>query len=651
MIPRIPESSQRVSPVAAWLLSSLSLLAGCRAPEPSPEALPLRLGVNVEGLAYWGTEAGFVNLAKMASPWLTQCDARQDPYCTEGLFAAPGANSWNTKEQDKLDLDELGYPKSLPAANQGAATHTNFTSVSTLVPTGLNPTRQSGRFVVRYEGEGRLAYGRGASRNAGLSGPGRDVLDITTDGLQTWFQLTITATDPLQNGNHLRNISVFPDGGVCSSDPTTECDPSTPEQTCPANGTCRSFEDTVAAQPFHPGFLKNLRPFRAIRFMAFQNTNASWTERWDQRTLPDRFTWVSDHGDGGPVEMIVNLGNQLGADIWVNMPTRADDDYVRAFAGLVHERLDPARRIYVEYSNEVWNTAFPGGSWVEAKAIARWPNAKDTPFGKRLQWYGVRTAQICDIWHQVFAADAARLTCVMGAQAANPWTAKQALDCPLWAAETGATACLRHRIQALAIAPYFGFYIGNPKHLPALQSWARQPGGGLDSVFAEVFDGGEFDDGPPNGALKQAQEHMQLSAAVARERGIELLAYEGGQHLVGLAETLNDKSVNELFSAANRDPRMGEAYTLHLDDWQAAGGGLYNLWNSVSPYTLWGSWGLKEYRDQAASPKYDAAVGAIERAQAGVAQGAQPSEGQPSASSPDQPGLRPPAGPSPASAR
>jgi hypothetical protein len=84
------------------------------------------------------------------------------------------------------------------------------------------------------------------------------------------------------------------------------------------------------------------------------------------------------------------------------------------------------------------------------------------------------------------------------------------------------------------------------------------------------------------------------------------VAYEGGQHIVGLTETLNDKSVNELFMAANRDPRMGEAYAQHLEDWRAAGGGLYNLWNSVGPYTLWGSWGLLEYRDQAASAKYDA---------------------------------------------
>jgi hypothetical protein len=170
-------------------------------------------------------------------------------------------------------------------------------------------------------------------------------------------------------------------------------------------------------------------------------------------------------------------------------------------------------------------------------------------------------------------------------------------------------------------------------------------------VFAEVFDGGEFDDGPQQGALSQANEHMRLSAAIARSHGLELVAYEGGQHLVGLAETLNDKSVNELLMAANRDARMGEAYALHLDDWQAAGGGLYNLWNSVSPYTLWGSWGLKEYRDQAGAPKYDAAVRAVERArEKPPAEPELPSQALPSTAIPERAGVMPPADPSPASA-
>ena len=600
-----------VSRTALAILKMILLAAAsqsCRqsdAPQAyAPTAAALQLGINIEGLAYWGTEVPFVNLMKMASPWLTQCDSHRDALCADGLFVESGATAWDTKEQGKLKLDAQGSPQSLPDPSQASATSTNYTTVSSLVPTGLSAVRPSGRFIVLYDGEGTLGYGRGAVRNAALSSPGRDVIDVTSDGIQTWFQLSILATDPGKRGQHIRSLRVIPAGGVCGSDPTLSCGDQA--QACPPGDSCRSFEQTPSPPLFHPRFLKNLSPFRTIRFMAYQNTNASFVEHWDDRTQPERVTWVSEHGDGGPVEAIAALGNQLGADIWVNMPTRSNDDYVRQFATYIRDHLDARRSVYVEYSNEVWNSQFSAATWAQARGLTRWPAAKDTPFGKQLQWYGLRSAEVCDLWRTVFASGAERVRCVMGAQGANAWTARQALECPLHAAESGGQACVKHGIRGLAIAPYFGYYLGHPKHLATVKAWTTQPEGGLDNLFAELFQGGALSDAPVGGALAEAREQMHQAAAAAGAHGIDLLAYEGGQHLVGLLEVAADKAVSELFIAANRDPRMADAYRAHLADWRAAGGRLYNLWNSVGSYTQWGSWGLLEYRDQPSSPKYHA---------------------------------------------
>jgi hypothetical protein len=70
------------------------LLVGLAACKPTgtgtgTEPPDLRLGINIEGLAYWGTEIPVVNLMKMSSPWLTQCEPRQDAYCADGLFGMP----------------------------------------------------------------------------------------------------------------------------------------------------------------------------------------------------------------------------------------------------------------------------------------------------------------------------------------------------------------------------------------------------------------------------------------------------------------------------------------------------------------------------------------------------------------------------------
>ncbi len=465
-----------------------------------------------------------------------------------------------------------------------------------------------------YDGEGTLEYGRGAARNPTLSRAGRDVLDVRAAGEQSWFQLAIRATDPMRTGNPIRNIRVLPNGGVCDGDRFAYCRAEDPDTACGSAGTCRLFANGTELLDFDPRFLSNLRPFACVRFMGLQNTNNALTREWSERTRPESAFFTAQQGDGAPVEAIATLGNRLGAAVWVNMPTRASDDYVRQFATIMRERLEGGRRIYVEYSNEIWNDAFAAGHWVQEQAEARWPGGPVTQFDKRLQWFGMRTAQICDIWDAVWGDQAGRVVCVMGAQAANAWTGAQSLDCPLWAAENGGTPCHRHHVDALAIAPYFGFYIGTPDHAEVLRRWTELPDHGLDKLFDEIFQGGQFQDSPEGGALHQARLFMEQSQVEARKRGLRLVAYEGGQHLAAVGSVLQDSAVTDLLLAANRDPRRGMAYAAHLADWREAGGDLYNLWNSVSPYSKWGGWGLLEFRDQGRSAKYDSVLRIISEA-------------------------------------
>lgn len=595
------------------ILIMLGATGGCREPEPQPPVTraEFAIGINPAELSYFGTEVPFIDVFKLAGPWVTQCAAETDPACRPDPAARPGASTWDTREQDKLDLDSEGYPRRLPGPADRAANGTAYSSVATLVPTGLTPTQPFGRFVVLYDGDGVIEYGRGALRNPLLSRAGHDVIDVRADGEQTWFQLAIRSTDPKANGAYIRNIRVLTGGGICEGNRFVYCRDDGTDGDCGNGSRCLAFSGASLPIDFDPRFLGNLRRFACLRFMGWQNTNNSLTEDWSHRTWPDAAFFTAQQGDGAPIEAMTNLGNRLGTSIWVNMPTRANDDYVRRFAALVKDRLDAGRRVYVEYSNEVWNDAFATARWVQAQAEARWPGVKETPFDKRLQWFGMRTAQICDIWEQVWGVDAGRVVCVMAAQAANPWTAAQALDCPLWA-EQGGGPCYQHHVDALAIAPYFGFYIAAPDHAEILHRWTESPDGGLNALFDEIFQGGQFPDSPEGGALRQAREFMLRSADEARKRGLRLIGYEGGQHLAAVGPVSQDRAVTELLLAANRDSRMGMAYEAHLADWREAGGDLYNLWNSVSPYSAWGGWGLLEFRDQGRAAKYDSVVRIID---------------------------------------
>jgi hypothetical protein len=93
---------------------------------------------------------------------------------------------------------------------------------------------------------------------------------------------------------------------------------------------------------------------------------------------------------------------------------------------------------------------------------------------------------------------------------------------------------------------------------------------------------------------------------VARTHGLKLVAYEGGQHLVGIGEVSNTPSITQLFTSANRDSRMNQLYTSYLSGWSAQGGELFMHFTDISSYSRFGSWGALEKIADTASPKYDA---------------------------------------------
>ena len=61
-------------------------------------------------------------------------------------------------------------------------------------------------------------------------------------------------------------------------------------------------------------------------------------------------------------EYAILLANEVHANAWINVPYHATDDYVTQLAQLIKSTLDPSLNVYVEFSNEVWNTAFEQGA-------------------------------------------------------------------------------------------------------------------------------------------------------------------------------------------------------------------------------------------------------------------------------------------------
>ena len=542
------------------------------------------LGINIGDLTYWSTESPLINVFKNSGGWYTSDDT-----------------IWDTGEQALLDLDPRGWPRSLP--EEGGPEQ--FRYVTALMYSGAGGHYPEGLFTVLYEGEGEIEYLFDARKMEHLSQPGRHILDVAPSN--GGFALRITATDPNHTGNYIRNIRVLPPGGRCGNNPFHYAEG---QLECGLFQEFKPFEEIHEDQIFHPLFLRDLQKYRVIRFMDFTRTNTNQLVHWQDRPRLETFRWNFE--EGAPMELVFHLARMLNADAWINIPTRASDDYVLELAHMAQTMLHAGQRVYVEYANEIWNTAFPAGEWVQEQGEAQWPAEPASGYTKRINWYGKRAAEVVGLFKQAWGVDQQRIVGVMGGFAVNDWVSMTALDCPLWAAQNGGIGC-DLEMDALAIAPYFGGYLGRPEYESYVNAWTQEPDGGLNRLFEELNEGGLVGpNGPVGGALARIIPWLERSARVADERGLDLIAYEGGQHLVGAGPVLGNAAISRLFMDANRDDRITDLYERYLQEWSDRGGKLMCHYTNVGGYSPFGSWGTKEYTGQLIAPKFDSLMNFID---------------------------------------
>ncbi|MEA3172945.1 MAG: hypothetical protein QOF42_356 [Gammaproteobacteria bacterium] len=517
------------------------------------------MGINLATVNYYSSEQPFINSFVTSEKWITHSNA-----------------TWDTNEEKYVNLDASGWPITLNTINEPTTQQFNSLGVLFLLgmPNTVNGIYPAGQYIVLYDGEGTLSYGFDAALVRRT--PGRDVINVTPSN--KGIDLRIVATDPRHTGNYLRNIKVV---------------------------TAANEAAAKAGQILNPAFLNLIQNFRALRFMDWFLTNNSTLSSWTDRPIPTNAFFGTSKGV--PIEIAVQLANAVSADAWMNVPVMADDNFISQMATLVHSQLGGSQKIYVELSNEVWNSSFSQSKYAVDRGKALWPTRSSSrgDFEYNREWFGMRTAQMCDIWRSVWRSDP-RLVCVLGAQAAWSFSATEALKCPYW---TQGAPCSGHAIDAVAVAPYMGGAV------PA--AWTSQPDGGLVKLFQSLYSQNDssMDDEsyfsrifrrwsrsetmiPAGGFIAQDAAWEKDFMTNLAPYKLPLLAYEGGQNFADGSTN----ALNTLYMAANRDLRMGQAYTAYFQLWKAGGGQLFMHYSDVGVESKYGSWGAVESIMQTTTP-------------------------------------------------
>lgn len=333
-------------------------------------------------------------------------------------------------------------------------------------------------------------------------------------------------------------------------------------------------EGQPESEPWDLAFVERWSGWAVLRFMDLMWTNDSLQQRWSDRPQVDDRSFGSR---GVAVEFLVDLANRCGAEPWFCMPHRADDDYVARFAALVRQRLDPRLRVWVEHSNEVWNGQFAQAQHAAEQGLAR-GLARDAWLA-RCRYHAQRSLEIFRLWRAAFDGSD-RVVRVLSTQQGNTWVTREILRSGAW-----------READALGVAAYVGLApsIGGDPEAAEVAGWS------LERVFAHL-------------ERERACQHQvqREHRAWAQRHGLQLVAYEGGQHAVALGEATRDLAIVDLFARANRDPRMGELYRRLYQLWADIGGDLFCHFASVAAPSRWGHWGLLEHHDDipASRPKY-----------------------------------------------
>lgn len=333
---------------------------------------------------------------------------------------------------------------------------------------------------------------------------------------------------------------------------------------------------------FTDSYLNALRPFSALRFMDWTATNWNQVVRWSDRVLPSEPNQQSSvpgygwQGRGSAWEYAIQLANTLQKDMWICVPAMADADYVTQLArlfrdgstvkGVTYPGLHPSRKLYLEYSNEVWNWGFGQAQQNLAAVKAEVAggstfynfngNAGPEPWRERI---GRRIIEISRAFRQEFG-DAQMMTRIRPVLA--------------WQQDNGQATGTTGLAMAEHMARQAGRAVSDEIYAGGGSAYYNPDNHSNSLTLDNIWSSSTF-------SSTEWRKPQRNDADIAAAFGLRRVAYEGGPSMdrVGHSEAIKE--------AAWGDPRMVDLMVRQHNVWEQTGGDLLFYFCLVSDYQ-WG---------------------------------------------------------------
>jgi len=332
--------------------------------------------------------------------------------------------------------------------------------------------------------------------------------------------------------------------------------------------TEQTFTDDFIAALTNP-------PFATIRFKDFLGTDSGDPEypgvtEWSDRKLPtdasqERIEEIGKKS-GAAWEYVIELANLVHIDPWINVPVSATTGYITELAKMFKEQLNPDLNIYVESSNEVWNTApaFQQSQYNQAQA-------KELGIGEHSNHIR-RTVEIAQIFESVFGTGSLnnKIRVVLCSHAPMlKWWVQPMLDyCQKNLAEPS------QYIYALACQTYF--------------SGGADAGESVDKILEDCRNSITAQMDEKSGNQAGRKQWIKTTNDFGLLGGF--FSYEGGPDHGGGSTTNLDNRID-----AERSTGMAEVYKYNFNEgFFQLGGNIAVQFTLTSSYNRYGCWGLTD---------------------------------------------------------
>ena len=480
--------------------------------------------MNLGGVADYSPQQPFLNYMKTARDWI--------PQYAYGTVSSTIMYTWNT--QEPLNISNNGFILTLKPTQAAGA----------MLLRDLELRYPSGDYVLLYEGEGNLTV----FFDAKIKKIRKQRIELSVTPQTVRDNGVFIKINSLNSKNPIRNLRLVK----------------------------LEEEYLYERKVWNDLFVDRLKRYSGLRFMDWQETNNNKITSWNDRPTSESF---SQSQKGVAIEHIVDLSNVLGAYPWVCIPHLADNNYIENMAIYLKNNLRADLKIYLEFSNEVWNPLFDQGAWAiaEAKKLGIYAS----------EFYSMKAVNAFKIFTKVFGEEIrrSRLVYVLSTQTVNTWITERILLYNQAYKEA----------DALGITGYFDCGLTDRQTAPKVVLMT------MDEMFKRCDD-----------ALPSTLDYIKKQVAMGAKYSLSPIYYEAGPGLLEqqtIESGYETAGVADKFIAMNRDPRMKDLYVKYLRGIRSVSEPMkYPIFHyaSMGKPTKYGSWGVLEYMDQNVSqaPKF-----------------------------------------------